>query len=191
MGRKQSEVIFRPPAPERPRPVTESVLVPLLRALVSGVLVTAVLVFAVQVWGGRWLSWPVVGLVVCCVCVTIWGLSTWKGLLHRFETATSRDWDGDGVIGEDPDRLILVRQRQPEASQASEKRAQFATFVNACEASGDTSSRRWESSLGRATYNRWRSVLIEAGYASWRSPGSPGQGWALTVPASEILEALD
>ena len=69
MGRKRQEVIVRNPEPaQEPGAVTQA-LIPLLRAVVSGVLVSAVLVFGVQVWRGVWLDFPTVGLVWALVTV--------------------------------------------------------------------------------------------------------------------------
>ena len=187
MGRKRSEVIFRQPEPERKRPVTEGVVIPGLRAIVSGVLVTLVILFGWQVWRGAWLDLPTAGLICALVSLVIWGLSTWGGLLTwRIEDALDRDISGDGVVG-NPDRLILVNAR-PQVDPRERKRLQFEDFVKGCET--DTALRRWEPVIGRERYQEYRDALIGTTWGRWVDPDNVKRGWELAAEPGEIIAAL-
>ena len=187
MGRKRQEVIVRNPEPaQEPGAVTQA-LIPLLRAVVSGVLVSAVLVFGVQVWRGVWLDFPTVGLVWALVTVVIWGLSTWRGLFWWLERATGQDLDEDGYIGE-PDRLILLNARPQTPDSQTRKRLQFEDFVRGCEA--DTALRRWEPIIGRERYQEYRDALISTTWGRWVDPDNVKRGWELAAPPGEIIAAL-
>lgn len=192
MGRKRSEVIFRQPEPERPKPVTESVVIPGLRALVSGVLVMSVLVFGVQVWRGVWLDFPTVGLVWALVTLAIWGLSTWGDLLTwGIEEALDRDISGDGVIGEPDRRYVLVNAAPPAETEPPVERAhkRLCQFVAAADTS--TATRDLEAQgFTRDEVTMFRDLLIRASYAMWRS-GSKRNGWSLVKPVGVILAAIE
>jgi len=156
--------------------------------VISGALVTAVLMFGVQVWRYVWLSWPVAGLVWALVTVVIWGLSTWRGLFWWLERATGQDIDEDGYIGS-PDRLILVNPPRTQADPRERKRAQFVDFVKGC-AAGDTSLRRWEPALGRDRYQEYRDALIDTTWGRWIDDSNKRRGWELAAEPGEIIAAL-
>ena len=187
MGRKRQEVIVRNPEPaQEPGAVTQA-LIPLLRAVVSGVLVSAVLVFGWQVWRGVWLDLPTAGLICALVSLVIWGLSTWGDLLTwGIEDVLDRDISGDGVVG-NPDRLILVNAR-PQVDPRERKRLQFEDFVKGCET--DTALRRWEPVIGRERYQEYRDALIGTTWGRWVDPDNVKRGWELAAEPGEIIAAL-
>jgi len=188
MARKRSEILVRTPEPVRePRPVTDAVVIPGLRAVISGGLVCSVLVFGVQVFKGVWLSWTAAALCWAVAGLVTWGLATWGDLITwGIERATGQDLDGDGVIGQ-PDRLILINSR-PQVDPRERKRLQFEDFVRGCEA--DTALRRWEPIIGRERYNEYRDALIGTTWASWIDPDNTRRGWELAASPGEIIAAL-
>jgi len=102
-------------------------------------------------------------------------------LLGALETATGRDLDHSGAIGDTP---VLLRAN---ASPVPAERDDFAAFVTACAV--DTSARRWEPVLGRERYRQWRDVLIDGGWARWQSEDKRA-GWELAADPAAILAAL-
>lgn len=102
-------------------------------------------------------------------------------LLGALETATGRDLNHDGAIGDTP---VLLRANGATETPAHDD---FAAFVKAC--ASDTSARRWEPALGRARYVEWRDLLISGGWARWRSTDQRA-GWELAAEPEAIIKAL-
>ena len=72
---------------------------------------------------------------------------------------------------------------------AERGRAAFVAFVRGCE-HGPTTARHWEPKIGRTQFRAWRDELIAMGMAE--SEGDyPNAPWHLTLPASEIVAALE
>lgn len=192
-GRKQSEVIFRQPEPKKPKPITESVIIPALIALISGMFVTAVLVFGVRELRGVWLDWSTVGLSWTVVSLVVWALSTWRDLLWFLEKATGQDIDKDGSVGRPgEERLILVRPRGSEQTpqeSKQRKRASFEEFVRGCQF--DNTLEKWEPILGRKRYDEFRDALIDTQWAQWVNPEWRRGGWILLEEPEEIIASLD
>ena len=182
---------------ERPtgRPTFESmVLVPLCQALIIGLaggpLTTWGLVEVLDV--GGW--WPAVGILTLAWfgLAFVTRASAAEATLWSVERFIGADLDGDGTVG-DPEpqaHLVTVGPARLQTTPEERLRREFVLFVQGCEASGDTSMRRWESRLGRERYQEWRDALIKAGLASWVRPGEPRQGWRLSQPAEEIVAAV-
>ena len=192
MGRKRSEVIFRQPEPERKRPVTEGVVIPGLRAVISGILITAVIVLAFQEVGGAWLSWTAAALCWAVVALVIWGLSTWRDLLWFLERATQTDLDSDGYVGDPENRYVLVNAAPPQEIEQPVDRAhkRLCQFV---EAAGKSTATRDLEGQGftRDEVQMFRGLLLRAGYAQWRSGTSKRDGWLLTRPVGVILAKIE
>lgn len=82
------------------------------------------------------------------------------------------------------------KARDALARQNAERgRAAFVAFVRGCE-HGPTTARHWEPRVGRKNFRAWRDELIAMGCAE--SEGTHDNApWHLTLPASEIINALD
>jgi len=186
------ETRYQPPEPERPRPVTEYVWIPALRALVSGALVTSVIVLAYQVFMGIWLAWTVGAFLWALVTSVIWALSTWRGLLWGLERATGQDLDRDGAIGDPGGRYVLVNAAPPGEVEQPVDRAhkRLCQFV---EAAGNSTAQRDLEAQGfvRDEIQMFRGLLLRAGYAAWKSGTSKRDGWALTRPVGVILAKIE
>ena len=192
MGRKRSEVVFRTPPPERPRPIQEGVIIPLLIAMISGALVTLCVVLGWQVLRDAWPTWQVAGLGWCLVTLGVWILQNWHVILWQAEETLSRDLDKDGVIGSPENRYVLVNSAPPEEIEHPTDRAQkrLCQFV---EAAGKSTAQRDLEAQGftRDEIQMFRGLLLRAGYAAWKSGTSKRDGWQLTRPVGVILAKIE
>ena len=193
MGRKRYEqrAALRP-APRPAGAVTEGVIIPGLRAVVSGGLVCSVLVFGVQVFKGVWLSWTAAALCWAVAGLVIWGLSTWRDLLWFLERATQTDLDSDGYVGDPENRYVLVNAAPPQEIEQPVDRAhkRLCQFV---EAAGKSTATRDLEGQGftRDEVQMFRGLLLRGGYAQWRSGTSKRDGWMLTRPVGIILAKIE
>jgi hypothetical protein len=113
--------------------------------------------------------------------------------LQRLESFVGVDLDRDGSIGKAPEtRIMTINPYQGKANQERDNREGVANvfrwFVQGCAI--DTSTRRWESELGREQYQEWRELLIGSGFAKWRGRTGHG-GWDLTTDPATIIAALE
>lgn len=197
-SRRMQDIIYKPEPPRAAGPsslIVEDAVVPLLQAFISGVLLTAVIVLAVQVFGDVWLTWPVVGLLLAGVTSVAWLFVAWR-LLWRIEEATGIDLDRDGVVG-DPARagVVLVNAgpgrvvTPPNPTEVLHKR-----MVEFAEAAEIGTSRRGLDRRGfkRPEMEEMRGMLMRCRFAEWDSPDntSTTAGWHLTKSAAEISARL-
>ena len=174
--------------------VAACVTVPFLQALI-----TAVPLAVLATWGMIELDlvqawWPVLGIMVAGAFLVTFliRVSDAQSTLWSVERYLSADLDGDGTVG-DPEpqaHIVTVGPARLQTTPEERLRREFVLFVQGCEATEDTSMRRWESRLGRERYQEWRDALITAGLAEWVRPGEPRQGWRLSQPAEEIVAAV-
>jgi len=192
MARKRNEIVVRQPAPERPRPVTESVWIPFLIAMISGALVTLCVVLGWQIWRDAWPTWQVAGLGWCLVTLGVWILQNWHVVLWEAEARTGVDLDRDGHIGDPGGRYVLVNSAPPQEIEQPVDRAhkRLCQFV---EAAGKSTATRDLEGQGftRDEVQMFRGLLLRAGYAQWRSGTSKRDGWLLTRPVGVILAKIE
>jgi len=177
--------------PIRQPSVASDVAVPFLQAVITAlVLGTGAATILWGFWnvrfGQAWYIASACGFVVSW----LWRLGAVSETLWVIERALGTDITGDQVIGkpENHDHIIVAGGGATTLTPIERKRAQFVEFLHGCEA--DTSMRRWEPVLGRERYVEFRDALIHGGLAEWIDPEKPQQGWKLTRPAEEIIEAV-
>jgi len=193
--------------PARAAEVGSDVAVPLLQSAITGGLLAipatllakalvpdadGLKLFAILASGFTCIAWMVL-------------LGEHRKLLWLIEGVTGQDLDGDKSVGQPDERVIIVNggqmaqqaEQQTRGQQEASWQAAFVKFVMGLEQYG-TSQREWVERQGMdlETYKRYRDALIRLKVAAWKSVGKNGkvnekQGWALTVPASFILEKLD
>jgi len=177
--------------PIRQPSVASDVIVPFLQAVITAlVLGTGAATILWGFWnvrfGQAWYIASACGFVVSW----LWRLGAVSETLWVIERALGTDITGDQVIGkpEEHDHIIIAGGGATTLTPIERKRAQFVEFVHGCEV--DTSMRRWEPILGRERYAEFRDALLHGGLAEWIDPDELRQGWRLTRPAEEIIEAV-
>jgi len=187
-------VRIRRTIPSRAPTVEADFAVPALTGLLVGLLgavLPAVLFWLL--WGLFWIPYASFGSVFCLV-----GLS-WRVLVGDKSLWASESIESTGLDPSGGLQMPALPERAPvllnpyagretlEAERREEKRSGFAAFVRACER--DTTSRRWETEVGRTQYATWRDLLLSSGWASWRSD-NPRDGWELSADPDTIIGAL-
>ena len=152
-------------------------------ALALGTLAAAfVVLLDFQIMGG-WMGWQGAALV-------------WTGcVLGAFAWGRRGPAEADpvrSIEGPQRDRLVMLNPPTPEQATAREhdaRQSDFDVFVRTCQR---TTALRDHERLGtsRAQYNEYRETLIRLGWGAWRSKDRR-QGWTLTAPAADILDALE
>ena len=188
--------------PARPASFVADVVVPLVQSLVTGALLGGLAVFLLGELAPSWdvdpfKVWAGVALAISTLAWLVL-LGQTRRLLWAVEKLTGQDLDGDRQVGKPQERVVIVgagKAQEQAAQRENEQRAsQFAQFVAGIPIKG-TAIRSWESELGRDTYQEYRDALIRLGWARWNSTkkdGTPNEtkGWALALPAAEILERI-
>jgi len=114
--RKSSEIVttYKQPEPDKPRPIVESVTIPLLISLVTGLLLTGFAVLGVSVIWEVWWPWTWAAFMFLGVTLGTWILQNWDVLLWEAEERSGVDLDRDGVIGDPSQRYVLVNAAPPD-----------------------------------------------------------------------------
>ena len=192
------------PRQNRQASVASDVGVPFLQALITGALVGAACVAALVVAQVKLpLSpvaiWAALTVLVAAGVRTSFLCDLRKILYQRIEERWQVDLDGDGQIGQGPERLVFVNgakiAEEARAARSQEELSEFARFVRGLETRG-TSGDAWFQEIGRKRYSEYRDILIQHGLARWKSVAPNGRpyvnkGWELTTPAETILRALE
>ena len=192
MTRKASEITFKQPDPLPPRPIVESVWIPLLISLVTGLLLTGFAVLGVQVLWETWWPWTWAAFMFAGVSLGVWILQNWDVLLWEAEERVGVDLDRDGVIGDPNQRYVLVNAAPPEEVERPVDRAhrRMCQFVRDAEQS--TAARDLEEkNYSRDEIKMFRELLIRGKWAVWRNPANNRDGWRLTRPVGVILAAIE
>ena len=181
---------------ERPtaRPTLEGmVLVPFFQAIIIGVTVGLLITWALVDWLKAldgW--WPAGGLLVlaCFGLAFVGKVANAEATLWTVERIIGADITGDQVVGKPSahDHIIIAGPGASTMTPEERLRAEFTQFIQGCAV--DTSMRRWERIIGREKYQQWRNGLIRLGWAEWIKDDEPKQGWKLTRPPNEIIEAV-
>jgi len=170
-------------------------LVPALTGLLVGILASVfpALLFDLLCPGAFWPAFLGVASVFGGLGVS-WRVLVGDRSLWATESIVSDRVEPDGGL-----QMPALPERSPvllnpyagretlEAERREEKRSGFAAFVRACER--DTTSRRWETEVGRTQYATWRDLLLSSGWAEWRSD-NPRDGWELSADPETIIGAL-
>jgi hypothetical protein len=192
--------------PARAGSLAADLWLPLGQAVASGFLVGTLAGFVAKRAGYTGSALELGGFVGLAVAVLCWAwlLADTRRLLWSAERLIGIDLSRDGHIGEPPsERIIIANAPQArreaaaavEAREAAVRRSQFAQFIGGIPVRG-TAMAPWErAGVSRDQYRAWRDLLLRLNWARWNSVGADGQpnetqGWALTLPASEILERL-
>jgi len=193
MRTKASEITFKQPEPQKPRPVVESVTIPFLKAVASGALVVATLMFGVNKWRGVWLDFPTAGLTWALVSLVVWALSTWRDLFWWLEKATKKDLDSDGYVGDPAGGYVLVNaappseQKEQSVDRAHKRLCQFVQDADQSTATRDLVDKGYS----RDEIKMFRELLLRGKWAEWRNPISNREGWRLARPVGVILAAIE
>jgi len=192
--RKQSEIVVRQPEPEKPRPVVESIIIPLLISLVTGLLLTGFTVLGVQVVWHVWWPWTWAAFMFAGVTLGTWILQNWHVVLWEAEEKTGVDLDRDGIIGDPSQRYVLVNAAPPEeqmehsVDRAHKRFCQFVQDAGKSTATRDLS----EKGYSREEIRYFRDdLLMRGGWAEWRNSDSRKDGWRLTRPVGVVLSHIE
>ena len=187
-------VRIRRTIPSRAPTVQSDVLVPALAGLLLGALAAILPALVLgALLGHGWAAWLGFASVFCTGAI-LWRLGIIDESLWATESIESttpeipQGLDMPALPERAPVLLNPYAGRETlEAERREEKRSGFAAFVRACER--DTTSRRWETEVGRTQYATWRDLLLSSGWASWRSD-NPRDGWELSADPETIIGAL-
>ena len=154
-------------------------------ALLTGILVGAMIVTGDYVAFGAWCDWGSIAWVLT-TCVTL----AWLRLRLRVRAAPTADSVVDGDVQQPRDRVILVNSRGSGYDAGAElPYSDFERFVRLC---AQTTARRDHEAAGltRETFAAFRDSLIDSGWAQWKNDDDHKSGWRLTAEPEEILRAL-
>jgi len=180
--------------PIRAPEVGGDVLVPLLRAVISGAMLAALSGVAALVIGWPW--WVPVG-VAGMFSVAVWfscGLS--DKLLWASEIVTGKDLDQDGRIGQpatvrvevsDLDQRQLRFMELPGTPEALQQLAHgVLTGKTLAEAEWTGKGRPYS----RNEFRDMRAQLLERGIVTWRNDEAPSQGVELTRVGRAVFDEI-
>ena len=178
----------------------DGVIVPILQALTTGAL------SGLALGGVLWLAgvesawrWSVALIPVVWLAVWLLSLSHWRASLEKL---LQRDLNGDGVIGEQPVRII--KQPSPEVRVILERdNGRETDFIDLPAqpeqlrqlADGLLSGRQFALSawsgagapFSRSEFERLRDEMIRRGLARWRNERAQAQGLEVTAPGRAVL----
>ena len=178
----------------------DGVLVPILQALATGILSGLALAGVLWLAGveSAW-RWSLALIPVVWLVMWLASLSHWRASLERL---LNRDLNNDGVIGEQPVRII--EQPSPEVRVILERdNGRETDFIDLPAqpeqlrqlADGLLSGRQFALSawsgtgapFSRSEFERLRDELIKRGLARWRNANAQAQGAELTLPGRAVL----
>lgn len=176
--------------PARSPNVSSDVAVPLCQATVYGLLLGLPPAIGVCVIGGHWVVMPAFFLIVAGVA---WHLR----LRHIDETGWTHDRlsdpNGAGHAPETPrpDMVLMDAGKGAEEQRRRQMDAEIARVIDFITVAGfGATSIKALAAHGytRSEAEALRGVLFAVGVADWK-PGGKAEGWGLTMPTEEAVEA--
>lgn len=187
--------------PGRKPSAVADVAVPLLQAIISGVIagIGASIGTAKLTDLDPALIGPVAGLLVTGA---VWArlLTDSRRLLRRIETWSRRDLDGDGKIG-DPGRQETVRLEMHTHTGSGHKtifsevpvsKAKLKTWAQGVTGGRSLALGSWTGSKGpfsRSEYDALMDAMDKARVVAWNNPDEPRSGRTLTKLGKQALKA--
>lgn len=175
-----------------------AVIVPITQALVTGLFIAAAVGAVVYLLNlSKPWAWALLAFVLTSAGCWLFLLRDWRGIvLHRLETITDRDLDGDLIIGA-PQKVRV------EIAEDNGRKMQFVDLPgdpDAIEklaagllAGKALSEGQWTGAgapFTRAAFVQLRDELILRGLAEWIVKGSPTRGARLTSRGRAVMRYL-
>jgi hypothetical protein len=169
--------------------------VPFLQAILTGVFISAFVVFLIseivpdwqitfKVWFLLWMACSGLAWLVF-VADTRWPYST---ILFIFENVFKRDINKDGEIEHGP---VFVNRRQAKKEDKGNRHLEdFHDWVRSIPVKG-TSWEAHEPTMKRRKYEGFRNALLQGGWAQWKDPEVHTLGWELVEDPEVIVENLN
>lgn len=171
------------------------VAVPLLQAVISASLLTAVV--GCTIWLGNDGGWAALLLLVFTGLLSafwFWSLGWVKSTLHKVETLMHQDLNGDGVVGAEPDlHPVVVNSERPRASDAAaaERQRRLREFVVAGFHAGTGVRALKTAGFTDAEIEMFGAYLRDLGVAAWVSETYHKAGWRYLRSQEQIEQVIE